>query len=318
MMYERGKSDSAVGATKPANKAERSAAELVEQRAGTKGNADQQSTRRAQDRESVTQALGRIRQAAKQRKKEKFTTLFHHISDELLRLSFFEIKKDAAPGVDGLMWQDYEAGLDRNIEDLHDRVQRGAYRALPSRRQYIPKPDGRQRPIAIAALEDKIVQRATAAVLNTIYEEEFLGFSYGFRPKRNQHDALDALVVGITSTKVNWILEVDVRSFLDRVSYCTQIHEAWLKRSGREQLSLRRRPFLRPRLTWMTSMSPRLTRCHTVCRETPSRRMVWYMVRYPSGASSATRLRKSSVRRMRQGAPGVSCSPAMMPSLSQR
>jgi retron-type reverse transcriptase len=124
----------------------------VEQRAGTKGNADQQSTRRAQDRESVSQALGRIRQAAKQRKKEKFTTLFHHISVELLRLSFFEIKKDAAPGVDGLMWQDYEAGLDRNIEDLHDRVQRGAYRALPSRRQYIPKPDGRQRPIAIATV----------------------------------------------------------------------------------------------------------------------------------------------------------------------
>lgn len=156
--------------------------------------------------ESVSQALGRIRQAAKQRKKEKFTTLFHHISVELLRLSFFAIKKDAAPGVDGLTWQDYEADLDRKIEDLHDRVQRGAYRALPSRRQYIPKPDGRQRPIAIAALEDKIVQRATAAVLSTIYEEEFLGFSYGFRPKRSQHDALDALVVGITSTKVNWIL----------------------------------------------------------------------------------------------------------------
>src|ERR1700758_1729503 len=164
MMHERGKSDSAVGAMKPANKAERSAAELVEQRAGTKGNADQQSTRRAQDRESVSQALGRIRQVAKQRKKEKFTTLFHHISVELLRLSFFEIKKDAAPGVDGLMWQDYEAGLDRNIEDLHDRVQRGAYRALPSRRHYIPKPDGRQRPIAIAALEDKIVQRARGRV----------------------------------------------------------------------------------------------------------------------------------------------------------
>jgi RNA-directed DNA polymerase len=222
MMHERGKSDSAVGATKPANKAERSAAELVEQRAGTKGNADQQSTRRAQDRESVSQALGRIRQAAKQRKKEKFTTLFHHISVELLRLSFFEIKKDAAPGVDGLMWQDYETDLDRNIEDLHDRVHRGAYRALPSRRQYIPKPDGRQRPIAIAALEDKIVQRATAAVLSTVYEEDFLGFSYGFRPKRSQHDALDALVVGITSTKVNWILEVDVQSFFDEVS------QSWL------------------------------------------------------------------------------------------
>ena len=224
MMHERGKSDSAVGAVKPANKAERSAAELVEQRAGAKGNADQQSTRRAQERESVSQALGRIRQAAKQRKKEKFTTLFHHISVGLLRLAFFEIKKDAAPGVDGLTWQDYEADLDRNIEDLHDRVHRGAYRAQPSRRLYIPKPDGRQRPIAIAALEDKIVQRATAAVLNTIYEEDFLGFSYGFRPKRSQHEALDALVVGITSTKVNWILEVDVQSFFDEVS------QSWLMR----------------------------------------------------------------------------------------
>ena len=224
MMHERGKSDSAVGAMKSANKAERSAAELVEQRAGTKGNADQQSTRRAQERESVSQALGRIRQAAKQRKKEKFTTLLHHISVELLRLSFFEIKKDAAPGVDGLTWQDYESDLDRKIDDLHDRVQRGAYRAQPSRRLYIPKPDGRQRPIAIAALEDKIVQRATAAVLNTIYEEDFLGFSYGFRPKRSQHDALDALVVGITSTRVNWILEVDVRSFFDEVS------QSWLIR----------------------------------------------------------------------------------------
>src|ERR1700686_4593846 len=224
MMHERGKSDSAVRAVKPANKAERSAAELVEQRAGTKGNADQQSTRRAQERASVSQALGRIRQAAKQRKKEKFTTLFHHISVGLLRLAFFEIKKDAAPGVDGLTWQDYEADLDRNIEDLHDRVHRGAYRAQPSRRLYIPKPDGRQRPIAIAALEDKIVKRATAAVLNTIYEEDFLGFSYGFRPKRSQHDALDALVVGITSTKVNWILEVDVRSFFDEVS------QSWLTR----------------------------------------------------------------------------------------
>src|SRR6202140_598231 len=224
MMHERGKSDSAVRAVKPANKAERSAAELVEQRAGTKGNADQQSTRRAQERASVSQALGRIRQAAKQRKKEKFTTLFHHISVGLLRLAFFEIKKDAAPGVDGLTWQDYEADLDRNIEDLHDRVHSGAYRAQPSRRLYIPKPDGRQRPIAIAALEDKIVQRATAAVLNTIYEEDFLGFSYGFRPKRSQHDALDALVVGITSTRVNWILEVDVRSFFDEVS------QSWLTR----------------------------------------------------------------------------------------
>lgn len=224
MMHERGKSDSAIGAVKPANKAERSAAELVEQRAGTKGNADQQSTRRAQGRESVSQALGRIRQAAKQRKKEVFTSLLHHISIDLLRLSFFAIKKDAASGVDGLTWQDYGADLERKLADLHDRVHRGAYRALPSRRQYIPKPDGRQRPIAIAALEDKIVQRATVAVLSAIYEEDFLGFSYGFRPKRSQHDALDALVVGITSKKVNYILDADIRGFFD------EVNRSWLTR----------------------------------------------------------------------------------------
>src|ERR1700757_1380865 len=234
MMHERGKSDSAVGAMKPANKAERSAAELVEQRAGTKGNADQQSTRRAQDRESVSQALGRIRQVAKQRKKEKFTTLFHHISVGLLRLAFFEIKKDAAPGVDGLTWQDYEADLDRKIGDLHDRVHSGAYRAQPSRRLYIPKPDGRQPPIAIAALEDKIVQRATAAVLNTIYEEDFLGFSYGFRPKRNQHEALDALTFGIYSTKVNYIFDADLRRFFDSVS------QQWLIRFLKHRIADRR------------------------------------------------------------------------------
>ena len=166
----------------------------------------------------MSQALARIRQAAKLRKKERFTSLLHHVSVDLLRLSFFALKKDAAPGVDGLAWRDYETNLEGNLEDLHDRVHRGAYRALPSRRQYIPKADGRQRPIAICALEDKIVQRAVAMVLNAIYEEDFRGFSYGFRPKRSQHDALDALMVGITTTKVNWILEVDIRSFFDEVN----------------------------------------------------------------------------------------------------
>src|SRR2546430_4120527 len=210
-------SDSVVVAGKPTNKAEQSAAEPVEPRAGTKGNADQQSTRRAQDRESVTQALARIRQAAKERSKEKFTALFHHISTGLLREAFYALKRDAAPGVDGLRWKDYEADLERKLEVLHARVHSGAYRAQPSRRQYIPKPDGRQRPLAVAALEDKIVQRAAVEVLNAIYEEDFLGFSYGFRPKRNQHDALDALVVGITSKKVNYILDADIRSFFDTV-----------------------------------------------------------------------------------------------------
>ena len=218
MMYGREKSDSAIVAMKPTNKAGRPAAEPAERRVGAKGNADQQSTRRAQDRESVSQALDRIRQAARQRKKEKFTALFHHIDIPMLRTALFALKREAAPGVDGLTWQDYEADLDRRIEDLHARVQRGAYRAQPSRRRYIPKPDGRQRPLAVVALEDKIVQRATVAVLNAIYEEEFLGFSYGFRPERGQHDALDALIVGITSTKVNYVLDADIRSFLDAVS----------------------------------------------------------------------------------------------------
>ena len=218
MMHGREKSNSAIVAMRPTNNAGRPAAEAVERRAGAEGNADQQSTRRAQDRESVSQALGRVREAARQRKAEKFTTLFHHLSIPMLRTAFYELKREAAPGVDGLTWEDYEADLDRRIEDLHARVHRGAYRAQPSRRRYIPKADGRQRPLAVAALEDKIVQRATVAVLNAIYEEDFVGFSYGFRSKRSQHDALDALIVGITSTKVNYILDADIRSFFDEVS----------------------------------------------------------------------------------------------------
>jgi len=186
--------------------------------AGAEGNAGQQRTRRAQDRASVSQALDRIRKAAKERKKERFTALLHHVDVPMLRTAFYALRRDAAPGADGLTWQDYESDLDRRIEDLHDRVHRGAYRAQPSRRRFIPKPDGRQRPLAIAALEDKIVQRAVATVLNAIYEEDFLGFSYGFRPGGSQHDALDALVVGIGNTKVNWILDADIRSFFDMVS----------------------------------------------------------------------------------------------------
>jgi group II intron reverse transcriptase/maturase len=219
MMHEHGKSASVVRAEKPTNKARRLAAESGEQRTGTKGNADQQNTRRAQDRESVSSALDRIRQIARERKKEKFTSLLHHISTDLLGEAFYELKENAAPGVDGLTWKEYEADLERNLGDLHARLHRGAYRALPSRRVYIPKPDGRQRPIAVAALEDKIVQRAALAVLNAIYEEDFLGFSYGFRPGRGTHNALDALIVGISSTKVNWIFDADIRSFFDSVSW---------------------------------------------------------------------------------------------------
>jgi group II intron reverse transcriptase/maturase len=200
------------------------AAEPVERRAGTKGNAGQQSTRRTQSRESVSQALERIRKIAKERKKEKFTALLHHINIDLLEEAFFELKTNAAPGVDRLTWKDYEADLEFNLEDLHGRVHRGAYRALPSRRVYIPKPDGRQRPLAVAALEDKIVQRAVTVLLNAIYEEDFLGFSYGFRPGRGGHDAMDALCVGIHSKKVSFILDADIRSFFD------EIRQEWLIR----------------------------------------------------------------------------------------
>jgi group II intron reverse transcriptase/maturase len=165
----------------------------------------------------VTQALERIRRTAREKKKEKFTALLHHISTDHLEAAFFELEEHAAAGVDGLTWRDYEQNLKGNLEGLHARVHRGAYRPLPSRRVYIPKPDGRQRPLAVAALEDKIVQRATAAVLNAIYEEDFLGFSYGFRPGRGAHDAMDALCVGITSKKVSFIVDADIRSFFDTV-----------------------------------------------------------------------------------------------------
>src|SRR5271157_3463195 len=188
MMNGQEKSDSGIVAVKSTNKAGQPGAELAEPRPETKGNVGQQSTHRAQDRARVTQALDRVRKAARLRKKEQFTALLHHINVDTLGTAFRALGRKAAPGVDGVTWQDYEADLEPRLKDLHNRVQRGAYQALPSRRQYIPKPDGRQRPLAIIALEDKIVQKATVAVLNAIYEEDFLGFSYGFRPKRGQHD----------------------------------------------------------------------------------------------------------------------------------
>jgi RNA-directed DNA polymerase len=219
MMHEREKSDPAIVAGKRANEAVSAAAEPVEPRAGAEGNASGQSTFRAQGRERVSQALDRVRTAARERKTERFTSLLHHINVELLRASFHAIKRDAAPGVDGVTWTDYATDLERKLTDLCDRIHRGAYRALPSRRVFIPKADGKQRPLAVAALEDKIVQRAVATVLNAIYEEDFLGFSYGFRPGRGPHDALDALAVAIETRQVNFILDADIQSFFDRVSH---------------------------------------------------------------------------------------------------
>jgi RNA-directed DNA polymerase len=220
MTHGRETSDPAVVAGKPPNKAGRLAAEAVERRAGAEGNADQVSTHRTQCRARVAQGLARIRQAARQRKEQRFTALLHHVNIDQLREAFYALKRAAAPGVDGLTWQDYETDLERRLVDLQDRVHRGGpYHPLPSRRRYIPKSDGRQRPLAVAGLEDKIVQRAMQEMLNAIYEEDFLGFSYGFRPGRSQHDALDALAAGIVGTPVNWIVDADIRSFFDTVSH---------------------------------------------------------------------------------------------------
>jgi len=196
----------------------------MEPRTGAEEKAVQQSAFRTQGRADASQALERIRQAARRNGKERFTALLHHITIEALEKAFRGIAKEASPGIDGVWWKEYEAELEARLKDLHARVHSGAYRATPSRRVFIPKPDGGRRPLAVAALEDKIVQRATAAVLNAIYEEDFLGFSYGFRPGRGAHDALDALSTAIIRTKVNYIVDADIAKFFDTVD------QSWLVR----------------------------------------------------------------------------------------
>ena len=219
MMNGQGKSDRPVVPTKPPNNAGASAAEVVEGRGLAKGNMDQQTANRTQCRPDAPSALERVRQAAKKDRKARFTALLHHVTVDRLREAFFSLKKKAAPGVDGVTWEQYGTGLEKNVRGLHDRLHRGAYRAKPSRRTYIPKADGRQRPLGIASLEDKVVQRAVVEVLNAIYEVDFLGFSYGFRRGRSQHDALDALAVGLQRKKVNWVLDADIRGFFDAIDH---------------------------------------------------------------------------------------------------
>ena len=219
MMYGMKKSDEAIVPLKAANKGAQAPAESPEGRASTKGNLRDQSTHRTQGRDGVSQAVERIRQAATRKPREKLTALLHHITTDALRCAFFDLKKTASAGVDGMVWSEYEDGLDERLLALHDRVHSGAYRALPSRRVAIPKPDGGTRPLGIAALEDKIVQKAVVDVILTpLYEPDFLGFSYGFRPGRGAHDALDALAFGIERRKVNWIIDADIRAFFDRLS----------------------------------------------------------------------------------------------------
>jgi RNA-directed DNA polymerase len=214
-MNEQGKSHRPRVPTKLPNEGGPTTSEVVEGQGLVKENAGQQNTHRTQCRARVHSALEGVRQVARRDKEVKFTALFHHITIERLRLAFMETNRKAAAGVDEVTWAQYEVNLEANLLDLHERLRSGAYRAKPSRRVYIPKADGRQRPLGVAALEDKIVQRAVVEVLNAIYEEDFLGFSYGFRPGRGQHDALDALVTGLKRKKVSFVLDADVRGFLD-------------------------------------------------------------------------------------------------------
>jgi RNA-directed DNA polymerase len=218
-MHALEESDHAIVPMNQPNKEGQLSAEVGEGRAWAKENIVQSNTSLTQSGKRVSQGLRGVREAAKGRKQERFTALLHHLSADLLRGSFYALKRRAAPGVDGMTWQEYETGLEGRLADLHGRVQRGVYRAKPSRRVYIPKADGRQRPLGIAALEDKIVQHAVVTILNQIYEVDFQGFSYGFRPGRSPHLALDALSVGIHRKRVKWVLDTDIRGFYDNVSH---------------------------------------------------------------------------------------------------
>jgi RNA-directed DNA polymerase len=233
-MHDRWKSDRSVLPAKPPNNAADAVAEVVEGRDLAEGNTTSKTRPGHRAGLSAPSALDRVRRIAAANKDARFTALLHHVDVDRLRAAYWALKPKAAPGVDGVTWTDYGQDLEENLRDLHARVHRGSYRARPSRRVYIPKADGRLRPLGIAALEDKILQRATVEVLNTIYETDFLGFSYGFRPGRSPHHALDALAAGIVKRKVNWVLDADVRDFFTRLDH------AWLERFLEHRIADRR------------------------------------------------------------------------------
>jgi group II intron reverse transcriptase/maturase len=218
-MHEDGKSDSPVVPAKSPNKPGQPGTEAMEGRGQTKEITLQNNTLRTQGREGVQNGLERVRQAAIREKGERFSALFHHLTVPLLRAAFYATKRKAAPGVDGVTWEQYGEKLEGNLQDLHARLHAGTYHAKPSRRTYIPKADGRQRPLGIASLEDKIVQRAVVEILNAIYEPDFAGFSYGFRPRRQAHVALDALAVAIRTRKISWILDADISGYFDAINH---------------------------------------------------------------------------------------------------
>jgi len=214
-----GKSDETIVPKKPANKAEGSVAELVEERGSTERNSHATTDGWVQNQRTITSGLMRVREAAKRNKKEVFSSLLHHITIPVLVQSFYRIKRDAKTGADGVSWKDYERDLSKNLEELHNELQKGSYRPIPAKRIYILKADGSKRPISMQSMRDKVAQQAVASVLEQIYEEDFLGFSYGFRPGRGQHDALDAVHVGLMGKKINWVLDMDIRKFFDTIEH---------------------------------------------------------------------------------------------------
>jgi RNA-directed DNA polymerase len=230
-MYEGGKSDGPVVPANLPNKAAGAVAEVGEERGSAKGNTASKTPPGRSAGPGASSALERVREVARRDKDARFTALLHHVDLVRLRKAYWAIRPQAAPGVDGVTWADYGQDLEANLRDLHAWVQAGRYRAKPSRRVYIPKADGRQRPLGIASLEDKIVQRAVVEVLNAVYEVDFRGFSYGFRPGRKPHDALDALSVGISDRGVNWVLDADIRDFFG------QLDHAWLRRFLRHRIA---------------------------------------------------------------------------------
>ena len=218
-MHADEESDEGVVPMKRPNKEGLPSAEAVEGRTSPKGNGGETAAARTLRREAASNGLVAVRQAARQSKSVRFTALLHHITVDLLKRSYLSLERNSAPGIDGVTWQAYGEDLEAKLTDLHDRIHRGSYRARPARRTYIPKADGSQRPLSIWCLEDKIVQQAVVTVLEAIYEEDFVGFSYGFRPGRGQHDALDALHVGILRKQVNWVLDADIQGFFDAMAH---------------------------------------------------------------------------------------------------
>ena len=233
-MHDREKSDGPVVPGKPLNNAQGGAAEAVEGSGPAKGNTTSETRSGHGGGQGALSELGRVRRVAATDKEARFTALLHHVDVDRLRAAYRALKPKAAPGVDGVTWEDYGVDLEANLRDLHARVHRGAYRARPSRRVFIPKPDGRLRSLGVAALEDKILQRALVEVLNAIYETDFLGFSYGFRPGRGPHHALDALAAGIVGKNVNWVLDAD---FSD---YFSSLDHQWLLKFLEHRIADRR------------------------------------------------------------------------------